>query len=56
MGKKDFIQTMKDFASDDGHGDIMVLAVMSHGGEDHAGIKILTSNYEELKIESDVIR
>ena len=56
MGKRDFIQTMKNFAADEGHGDIMVLAVMSHGGEDHRGIKIITSNYEELDIEFDVIR
>ena len=56
MGKRNFIQTMKNFAADEGHGDIMVLVVMSHGSEDHRGIKIVTSTYDELDIEFDVIR
>ena len=56
MTKKDFIQTIKTFANADNHGDIMVLAVMSHGRENHAGVKLLTSNYEELDMEFDIIK
>ena len=55
MGKRDFTQTMKDFAADEGHGDIMVLAVMSHGSNEKEGFSIMTSNYEGLEVESDII-
>lgn len=56
MGKRDFIQTMIDFAADEGHGDMMVLAVMSHGIKHFGEFRIVTSDYDELDIETDVIR
>ena len=56
MRRRDFLQTMENFAADKNHGDIMVLAVMSHSSEEHTGIKILTSDYEELDLETDIVR
>ena len=56
MRRMDFHQTMKNFAADKNHGDIMVLAVMSHSSEEHTGIKILTSDYEELDLETDIVK
>ena len=56
MGRRDFIQTMIDFAEDERHGDIMVLAVMSHGVMEDGEFRIVASNYERLDIETDVVR
>ena len=56
MRRMDFLQTMHNFAADKNHRDIMVLAVMSHSSEEHTGIKILTSDYEELDLERDIVR
>ena len=56
MRRMDFLQTIENFAEDENHGDIMVLAVMSHSSEEHTGIKILTSDYEELDLETDIVR
>ena len=56
MGGREFRQTMINFSSDEKHGDIMVLVVMSHGEEGGHSGKILTSNGERIDIEHDIFR
>ena len=57
MGRRDFRQTMMDFSSDEKHGDIMVLVVMSHGVEGgHSGQIVTSINGERIDIEHDIFQ
>ena len=57
MGGNDFRQTMMNFSSDEKHGDIMVLVVMSHGYEGgHSGQILTSKNGERIDIEHDIFR
>ena len=57
MGGRAFRQTMLDFSSDETHGDIMVLVVMSHGDEGgHSGQIVTSINGEKIDIEHDIFQ
>ena len=57
MGGCDFRRTMMNFSSDEKHGDIMVLVVMSHGEEGGPSGQIVTSkNGERIDIERDIFQ
>ena len=57
MGGNDFRRTMLDFSSDEKHGDIMVLVVMSHGVEGgHSGQIVTSINGERIDIEHDIFQ
>ena len=55
MTRNDFSRTMMDFSEEE-HGDIMVLVVMSHGVPGGGSGKIITSNCEKVDIEQDIIQ
>ena len=56
LTKDDFDRVILQFSSDKTHGDIMVLIVMSHGGEGGARGQIFTSDEKSADIEIDIIR
>ena len=56
LTKDDFDRVILQFSGDKTHGDIMVLLVMSHGGEGGARGQIFTSDDKCADIEMDIIR
>ena len=52
----EFTKAIVEFAEDNGHGDIAVLVVMSHGEPGEASGKIIASDGQKVDIENDIIR